>query len=110
MMIVSEPLILSTFGVSSCIGLALRDCKSSVSELAHVLLPNSKVTADAHTAPRKYSDTAVKILTKGLISTGAESGIYLRKWLIGRRLLQTEASDPRISRSHETNSQGIISR
>jgi chemotaxis protein methyltransferase CheR len=69
MIVVRGRCILSICGIGTCIGLAIRDTRSQVSGLAHVVLPESREGEGAYRTPGKYGDTAVRILVKRILST-----------------------------------------
>lgn len=93
MMMIREPSVLSISGIGSCIGLALRDIERHASGLAHVVLPTSKEANDAYTRPGKYSDTAVSVLTRGLLSMGAGRQTIRAKLVGGARVLTNGGFD-----------------
>jgi chemotaxis protein CheD len=93
MMIVTQPSILAISGIGSCIGLVMRDGDTMASGLAHIALPNSWKMDDADKTPGKYSDTAVRALVKGLLSTGASLRPIKAKMVGGARVLQNGCFD-----------------
>ena len=93
MMIVSRPCILSISGIGSCIALAMREDKTMISGLAHIVLPSSIHMADAYRTPGKYSDTAVRALIKGLLLSGASLNHITAKIVGGARVLETGGFD-----------------
>jgi chemotaxis protein CheD len=62
---------LSTFGLGSCVAVALYDPDSGVSGLAHVMLPR-KGGADDSDAIGKFADTAVKAMLAEMAEYGAD--------------------------------------
>jgi chemotaxis protein CheD len=81
-MTVQNPSILSISGMGSCVGLALRDGVSGISGLAHVVLPDSTDADDACSSPGKYSDTAVRVLSRRMLLMGADF-IHITAKLVG---------------------------
>lgn len=66
--------VLVTFGLGSCVGIALYDKHSRVGGLAHILLNDStKFTRPSVNSvnPAKFADTAIPFLIKEMISAGA---------------------------------------
>jgi chemotaxis protein CheD len=64
---------LSTFGLGSCVAVALHDPDSGVSALAHVMLPR-KGGSDDGDSPGKFADTAVKAMLSEMAEQGADRG------------------------------------
>ncbi len=66
--------VLVTFGLGSCIGIALYDKKSKVGGLAHILLNDSekfKRPSVTSINPAKFADTAIPCLIKDMVAIGA---------------------------------------
>ena len=60
---------LTTSGLGSCLGIALYDPVSSVSGLAHAMLPKS----DGSEKPAKYADTSIESLLEEMNAAGADT-------------------------------------
>lgn len=67
--IATEEHALRTFGLGSCVGLALYDKKAQIAGMAHIMLPTSPSVAPQHVA--KYVNTAVPRLVSLLLEQGA---------------------------------------
>ncbi|MFX1275458.1 MAG: CheR family methyltransferase [Promethearchaeota archaeon] len=68
-----KPSNLVIYGLGSCIALILRDLKSNIHGMSHILLPDSSIARNdeyLHT-PHKYIDTSIKELKNELINHGA---------------------------------------
>lgn len=61
---------LTTLGLGSCVGVAIRDPISHVGGLAHVMLPNSK-TIKNNTNVYKFADTGIEELVSQMVAKGA---------------------------------------
>ena len=61
---------ITTLGLGSCVGVALRDKNNKVGGLAHVMLPDSTVIAN-QTNVAKFADTGVTELVKQMEKLGA---------------------------------------
>lgn len=65
-----SPDSIMTLGLGSCVGIALRDPKTGVGGLAHVMLPDStKIRNNANVA--KFADTGIMELVKQMEKAGA---------------------------------------
>ena len=60
----------TTLGLGSCVGVALRDPVNKVGGLAHVMLPDSTQFAGSNNVA-KFADTGVKELVKIMVAAGA---------------------------------------
>jgi chemotaxis protein CheD len=66
--IVKSPGVLATYGLGSCLGIALYDKKSKVGGLIHIMLPESKSSKNH----AKYADTGIPLLIEKMIKKGAK--------------------------------------
>lgn len=64
--------LIRTSGLGSCVGIVIYDLRKQVAGMAHVMLPDSKLTQQANFNPYKYADTAIDVLIKKLIKNGAK--------------------------------------
>ncbi len=65
-----SPNVVTTLGLGSCVGVAIRDPQTKVGGLAHVMLPNSKaVNNNSNVA--KFADTGVVELVRQMEKAGA---------------------------------------
>jgi chemotaxis protein CheD len=69
---------LITYGLGSCIGIALYDPINKVAGLAHIMLPDStKIQSNSNTA--KFADTAIEKLLKDMEKLGAKRAVLKAK-------------------------------
>jgi len=71
--IVTEPDVLTTLGLGSCVGIALYDKVTKVAGLAHIMLPDSSQIKNNQNLA-KFADTAIDILVSEMIKKGANAG------------------------------------
>lgn len=62
--------VLASFGLGSCVAVAMFDPHKKLGGLAHVMLPQSR-GKDSEKAPGKFADTAVSLLLEELLKVGA---------------------------------------
>jgi len=62
---------LSTFGLGSCVAIALWEPESGISGLAHIMLPRAQGTGDVDDIG-KFADTAIKAMIKEMEGHGAD--------------------------------------
>lgn len=79
--IASEPEILITYGLGSCIAITLYDPQSRIGGMAHTLLPRLRPGMDA-SRPAKFVDAAIELMLAELVRQGADAS-QLQAKLIG---------------------------
>ncbi|MHB1627305.1 MAG: chemotaxis protein CheD [Bacilli bacterium] len=90
--IATEENELRTFGLGSCVGLALYDAHARVAGLAHIMLPSSPgAAAPLHVA--KYVNTAVPRLACLLIEQGAAKRRLCAKLAGGAQMFAASGID-----------------
>lgn len=71
--VVRGPNTIKTSGLGSCVGVVIFDSQSNIAGLAHVMLPDSKLSRQKISNPYKYADTAIDILISKLVELGAKT-------------------------------------
>lgn len=61
----------TTLGLGSCVGVAIRDTGGKVGGLAHVMLPDSTAIKNSHLNVAKFADTGIVELVKQMEALGA---------------------------------------
>lgn len=61
---------ITTLGLGSCVGIALRDPVSKIGGLAHVMLPDSTAIRNNSNIP-KFADTGIEELVRKVVAKGA---------------------------------------
>lgn len=61
---------ITTLGLGSCVGIALRDPNTKIGGLAHIMLPDSKAIRNNANIP-KFADTGIEELVKQVVEAGA---------------------------------------
>ena len=61
---------LTTLGLGSCVGIAIRDPLKGIGGLAHIMLPDSTAIRDNSNIP-KFADTGIDELIRQLVAAGA---------------------------------------
>lgn len=72
------PGVLITFGLGSCVGIALYDKATKVSGLAHVMLPSSKEIKN-NSNKAKFADTGIDSLIDEMVKLGARKSSIVAK-------------------------------
>lgn len=76
--VTKAPGALITFGLGSCVGIALYDKSTKVSGLAHVMLPSSKEIRN-NSNKAKFADTGIDELLSEMIKLGARKSSIVAK-------------------------------
>ncbi len=61
---------ITTLGLGSCVGIAIRDPATKIGGLAHIMLPDSTAIQGVSNIP-KFADTGIKELVKVVVGAGA---------------------------------------
>lgn len=72
---------LVTYALGSCVGICLYDNVNKIAGLAHIMLPDSALSANAGNQMR-FADTAIPMLLKKMSNAGAQN-IYLKAKIAG---------------------------
>lgn len=60
---------ITTLGLGSCVGIAMRDPSSGIGGLAHIMLPDSTTIKDNSNIP-KFADTGIEELVRRIVAAG----------------------------------------
>ena len=82
-----DPDIITTFGLGSCIGIALYDPSTKIGGLAHIMLPDStKMRNNSNIA--KFADTGIEELLNRMIKAGAVKSRLVAKIAGGAKMFE----------------------
>ncbi|MCR5267368.1 MAG: chemotaxis protein CheD [Lachnospiraceae bacterium] len=76
--ICKAPDAITTLGLGSCVGIALRDPMTKVGGLAHIMLPDSTAIQGNSHIP-KFADTGLKELVRVVVAAGANRSRLVAK-------------------------------
>ncbi|MFC0301400.1 chemotaxis protein CheD [Virgibacillus soli] len=92
--IVTAPCVIRTSGLGSCVGVVIFDAQKKIAGLAHIMLPESKMTKQDNSNAYKYADTAIEILIHKLVENGARKFALQAKIAGGAQMFKlTTAND-----------------
>ena len=69
---------ITTLGLGSCVGIAVRDPQTGVGGLAHIMLPDSTQIQNNSNIP-KFADTGIEDLVKKVVAAGASRSRLVAK-------------------------------
>lgn len=100
-----NPASIISYGLGSCVGIALYDPMSKVGGLAHIMLPDS-TQARSSENPAKFADTCLPIMLEDIIKLG---GVKSRLWakIAGGAQMFTFANVTDVMRVGERNSEAV---
>lgn len=86
---------LTTLGLGSCIGIAIRDPMAKIGGLAHIMLPDSTAIRNAGLNIAKFADTGIVELVRQMERMGARRGCMTAKLAGGATMFafQGKSSD-----------------
>lgn len=85
--VAGSPSILVTYGLGSCLGVALYDSERHLGGLAHTLLPAPRAGVE-ETRPAKFVASAIRIMIADLCALGADRGRLQAKLVGGATMFE----------------------
>ena len=92
----------TTLGLGSCVGIALRDPVSQIGGLAHIMLPDSTAIRDNSNIP-KFADTGIEELVKQVVAQGASRSRLVAKIAGGAQMFAFKSSANNLVKVGERN-------
>lgn len=83
---------LTTLGLGSCVGVAIRDPLTNIGGLAHVMLPDSTTIKDNSNKP-KFADTGVEELVRQMTMAGASQSRMVAKIAGGAQMFAFQSKN-----------------
>lgn len=85
--------VLETQSLGSCVGIALYDSFTRIGGLAHIMLPNSKQSANPSN-PAKFADTGIVLTLKEMERRGAKRKLVIAKIAGGASMFSGVIAEP----------------
>ncbi len=63
--------VLKSYGLGSCLAVALYDPETDIGGLAHIMLPDGDGAENSDRKPGKYANTAIRTLLRQMVERGA---------------------------------------
>ena len=83
---------ITTLGLGSCVGIAIRDPANKIGGLAHVMLPDSKSIKGSQTNIAKFADTGIVELVRQMEKLGAQRSRMVAKIAGGATMFNFQGS------------------
>lgn len=100
-----NPNSLISYGLGSCIGIALYDTVSKIGGLAHIMLPDSTQARSAEN-PAKFANTALPLMLEEIVKLGAAKSRITAK-IAGGSQMFTFANATDVMRVGERNAEAV---
>ncbi len=97
-----SPDSITTLGLGSCVGVAIRDTGNKVGGLAHVMLPDSTEIKN-NTNIAKFADTGVEELVRQMEKAGARRNMMVAKIAGGAQMFSFQNSSSPLVRVGDRN-------
>ena len=92
----------TTLGLGSCVGVAIRDPQSGIGGLAHVMLPDSKETSN-NLNRAKFADTGITDMVSELVKKGANMSRMVAKIAGGAQMFAFSSTKSDLVRVGDRN-------
>ena len=93
---------ITTLGLGSCVGIAIRDPITKIGGLAHIMLPDSKTIRNNSNIP-KFADTGIEELVRRVVAKGANRGRLVAKIAGGAQMFSFQGGNSEAVRVGERN-------
>ncbi len=91
--VAKSPATLITLGLGSCVGVVLYDNFKKIGGLAHVMLPDSKLSSKNDYNPGKFADTAIDALIQEMCKLGVNQRNIVSKIAGGAQMFQIRSEN-----------------
>ncbi len=93
---------ITTLGLGSCVGIAIRDPITKIGGLAHIMLPDSKTIRNNSNIP-KFADTGIEELVRRVVAKGANRSRLVAKIAGGAQMFSFQGGNSEAVRVGERN-------
>ncbi len=83
----------TTLGLGSCVGIALRDPVTQIGGLAHIMLPDSTAIRNSNQNIAKFADTGIEELVRQMEQLGAKRSRIVAKIAGGAAMFMANRTD-----------------
>jgi chemotaxis protein CheD len=80
---------ITTLGLGSCVGIAIRDPQNGIGGLAHIMLPDSQAIRNNSNVP-KFADTGIEDLVRKIVAKGGNRSRLVSKIAGGAQMFQSQ--------------------
>lgn len=94
---------ITTLGLGSCVGIAVRDTSNKIGGLAHIMLPDSNAIKNAQQNVAKFADTGVAELINQMEKLGARRSRMVAKIAGGATMFLFQGSGAAVGQVGDRN-------
>lgn len=105
--ICKAPDAVTTLGLGSCVGIAIRDPQTKIGGLAHIMLPDSTQITSATVNIPKFADTGAKELVDQIVKAGANRSRLVAKIAGGAQMFAFQNSKNDMMAVGERNAKAV---
>lgn len=97
----------TTLGLGSCVGIALRDPANKVGGLAHIMLPDSTAIKNSQQNIAKFADTGIEELVRQMEQLGARRSRIVAKIAGGATMFSFQGGTSKVGQVGERNVEAV---
>lgn len=97
----------TTLGLGSCVGIALRDPVNKIGGLAHIMLPDSTAIKNSQQNIAKFADTGIEELVRQMEKLGARRSRIVAKIAGGATMFAFQGSGSTVGQVGDRNVEAV---
>ena len=101
---------ITTLGLGSCVGIAVRDTVNKIGGLAHIMLPDSKAIRNGQQNIAKFADTGIEELVRQMEKLGAKRSRMVAKIAGGATMFVFQGNGSNIGQVGDRNVEAVKSK
>lgn len=101
---------ITTLGLGSCVGIAVRDPVNKIGGLAHIMLPDSKAIRNGQQNIAKFADTGIEELVRQMEKLGAKRSRMVAKIAGGATMFVFQGNGSNIGQVGDRNVEAVKSK
>ena len=101
---------ITTLGLGSCVGIAVRDPVNKIGGLAHIMLPDSKAIRNGQQNIAKFADTGIEELVRQMEKLGAKRSRMFAKIAGGATMFVFQGNGSNIGQVGDRNVEAVKSK
>lgn len=101
---------ITTLGLGSCVGIAVRDTVNKIGGLAHIMLPDSKAIRNGQQNIAKFADTGIEELVRQMEKLGAKRNRMVAKIAGGATMFVFQGNGTNLGQVGDRNVEAVKSK
>ena len=101
---------ITTLGLGSCVGIAVRDPVNKIGGVAHIMLPDSKAIRNGQQNIAKFADTGIEELVRQMEKLGAKRSRMVAKIAGGATMFVFQGNGSNIGQVGDRNVEAVKSK